>query len=63
MIHEFSGLFRVSHGSNIDSNLTRIADSKYRLSRDDMAISFRAVSDKIPSQLKKFRNNFNALLN
>lgn len=43
--------------------LTRIAESRYRLSRDDMAISFNALSDRIPSQLKKFRNNFNALLN
>lgn len=43
--------------------LTRMADSKYRLSKDDMAISFKAVSDNIPSQLRKLRNNFSALLN
>lgn len=43
--------------------LTRIADSRYRFSRDDMAISFNALSDRMPSQLKKFRNSFNALLN
>lgn len=43
--------------------LTRIAESKYLLSKDDMAISFNAISERMPSQLRKFRNNFNALQN
>lgn len=43
--------------------LTLIADSKYLLSNEEIAISFKALSDRIPSQLSKLRNSFNALLN
>lgn len=37
---------------------TRIADNKYRFSRDEMAISRNLASDRMPCQLSMFRNSF-----
>lgn len=38
---------------------TRIADSRYRFSSDKMAISRSFASERIPCQLRMFRNSFN----
>lgn len=43
--------------------LTPRANSKYRFNNDVMAISFNAMSDRMPCHLRMFCSNFNALEN